>query len=246
MKSTEDHAHRDETADRTDPQEGSGPAKPDPVRQAAESLLASLDPQAPADQPVRRVLEDVLARMAHTEERLARAEGRVEWLESRNFSDEVTGLLNRRGFGDALHRCLARCRRYGETGALMLVDLPRHEEVIDAHGVDAGDYVLNAVANILHRRFREVDYVARLDGGRFAVLLVAISDEDARRRAAALKGHFDEITIPWDGHDIAVSVYVGLVHYAQNDMSGDILERAEAELEAREQRAARLRKPAAE
>lgn len=246
MERNDDDTYRDDSTGRHDAADGTAPAKPDPVRRAAETMLESLDPNLPSDQAVRRVIEDTLARIADAEARLVRAERRLEWLESRNVSDEVTGLLNRRGLADALHRGLARCRRYGETGALLLVDLPRHEEVIEAHGVEAGDYVLTAIANILRRRFREVDHIARLDGGRFAAHLVAISDDDARRRAASLKGHLDDVTVPWDGRDISVFVRVGLVHYAQNDMSEDILQRAEAELEEREQRAARLRNPAAE
>jgi diguanylate cyclase (GGDEF)-like protein len=244
MKSNEDDAHKEDRPDRHRAANGTDPETQDPLQSAVEKLLASIDPQAPGDESARRVIEGALGRAVRAEERLVRAEGRIEWLESQNVCDEVTGLLNRRGFGDALHRGLARSRRYGETGALLLLDLPRQEEIVEAHGAGAGDYVLTAVANILLRRFREVDYIARLEGSRFAVLLVQIGQEDARRRAVTLKGHLDEVEVPWHGSDIAIHVRIGLVHYAQNDIAEDILERAEAELEEREQRVARLRNPA--
>jgi diguanylate cyclase (GGDEF)-like protein len=244
MKRNEDEAHKEDRPDRHEAANGSDPATQSPLRGAVETLLASMVPQAAGDESVRRAIEDVLGRTAQAEERLVRAEGRVEWLESQNFCDEATGLLNRRGFGDALHRSLARSRRYGETGALLLLDLSRYEEIGEEHGAGAGDYALTAVANILQRRFRDVDYIARLEGGRFAVLLVVIGQDDARRRAAMLKGYLDEVAVPWHGADIAIHVRIGLVHYAQNDIAEDILERAEAELEEREQRVARLRNPA--
>lgn len=244
MKSNEDGAHKKDRPDNHDAANGTDPATQDPLRGAVEKLLASIDPQTPGDESTRRVIEDALGRMLQAEERLVGAERRIEWLESQNVCDEVTGLLNRRGFGDALHRGLARSRRYGETGALLLLDLFRYEDIVEEHGAGAGDYALTAVANILLRRFRDVDYIARLEGGRFAVLLVVIGQEDARRRAAMLKGHLDEVAVPWDGSDIAVHVRIGLVHYAQNDIAEDILEHAEAELEEREQRVARLRNPA--
>ena len=244
MKSSNEDTHKEDSPGRHDAVDETVATAQDSLRAAVEKLLASIDPQASKDESVRRVIEDSLGRAVQAEERLARAERRVEWLESRNVSDEVTGLLNRHGFGDALHRSLARSRRYGETGALLLLDLPRYEEITEAHGAGAGDYVLTAIANILQRRFRDVDYIARLEGGRFAILLVVINRDDARRRAAMLKGYLDDVAVPWHGADIPVRARIGLVDYAQNDIAEDILERAEAELEEREQRVARLRNPA--
>jgi len=244
MKSKNEDTRKDKKVARPATERRKGPAVPGPARGAAEKLFGPLDPQAPNDGPLRRVIEDALARAARTEERLIRAERRIEWLESRNFSDEVTGLLNRRGLDDALERALARARRYGEAGSLLLLDLPRYEQIVEERGAAAGDYVLAAVGNILQRQFREVDYIARLEGGRFAALLLQISDEDARRRAVMLKDHFGTVTVPWDGEDIPVHVRTGNVPYGQSDAAGDIMERAEAELEKREQRIARLRKPA--
>jgi len=244
MKSDEDDVHEEVQLEHDGAADGTRPDAQDLLRDAVEKLMASVDPQASGNESVRRAVEDALDRAAKSEQRLEGAERRIEWLESRNVRDEVTGLLNRRGFDDALHRGLARSRRYGETGALLLVDLPRQEEIVEAHGVGAADYVLTAVANILLRRFREVDYIARLEGARFAVLLVQISQEDARRRAATLKGYLNEVAVPWHGADIVLHVRVGLFPYAQNDIAEDILERAEAELEEREQRIARLRNPA--
>jgi hypothetical protein len=74
--------------------------------------------------------------------------------------------------------------------------------------------------------------------------LVLIGQEDARRRAATLKGYLDALEVPWQGVEIPIQARVGLVHYGQADAAEDILERAEAELEEREQRVARLRHPA--
>jgi diguanylate cyclase (GGDEF)-like protein len=244
MNNDKDDERKEAKPDRPGGGNGIGPAAPEPLPRAIETLVAALDPRDRSDESVRGMIEDTLVRAAQTDDRLAEAERRIEWLESRNVCDEVTGLLNRRGFDDALNRSLARSRRYGESGALLLLDLTRQEQVVEAHGEGAGDYVLTAVANILLRRFREVDYIARLEDGRFAVLLVAIAPEDARRRAAMLKGHLEEIAVPWHGADIAIHVRIGLFHYAQNDIAEDILEHAEAELEEREQRVARLRNPA--
>lgn len=214
------------------------------LQETASSLIAALDSSLSADESVQRMLEDALSRALRAEEALAEAERRIEWYDSQNIHDETTGLLNRRGFREALHRSLARSRRYGETGALMLVEYGAYEQTAEEFGREAADYSLTAIANILKTRFREVDYVARLGGGRFAVQLVLIGQEDARRRAAMLKGYLDELVVPWGDKDIPVGVRLGLAYYGQQDSTDDILERAEAELEERERRITQLRHPA--
>jgi len=199
-----------------------------------------MDPTSPADETMRRMLENALARAAAAEEALDANRRRLEWLESRNSWDDVTGLLNRRGLREALGHDLARARRYGDTGALVLVDIMHLEAVREEHGGDAANYVLTAIGNILQTRFREVDRIGWLDGGRFAVALTLIAREDARKRAAMLKGYLDEVEVPWRGCNIPIKVRIGLAFYGQRDAVGDLLERAEAELEEREQRIARL------
>src|ERR687895_1208882 len=85
--------------------------------------------------------------------------------------DDLTGLINRRRFQEELRRHLAEGRRYGLTGALLVLDLDGFKEVNDNHGHSAGDRVLCGVADALRSRLRASDVVARLGGDEFAVLL---------------------------------------------------------------------------
>jgi diguanylate cyclase (GGDEF)-like protein len=214
------------------------------VANILDQLTEGMDPDSPADETMRRMLENALARAASAEEALEAAERRLEWLDSRNIYDEVTGLLNRRGLRDALRHDLSRARRYGDTGALMLMDIVQLDAVREEHGRDAANYMLTAIGNILQTRFREVDRIGWLEDGRFAIALTLIGREDGRKRAAMLKGYLDEVEVPWQGRNIPVKVRVGLAFYGQRDAVEDLLERAEAELEEREQRIARLSHPA--
>jgi len=214
------------------------------VADILDQMMAGLDPDSPADQTMRCMLENAMARAARAEESLDAAEQRLEWLESRNIRDEVTGLLNRRGLEQAVRHDLARARRYGDTGALVLLDITHIDPIREEHGGDAAKYVLTVIGNILQTRFREVDRISRLDGGRFAIALTLISREDAHKRAAMLKGYLDEVDVPWQGQDISIKVRTGLAFYGQRAAVDDLMERAEAELEEREQRIARLSHPA--
>jgi diguanylate cyclase (GGDEF)-like protein/PAS domain S-box-containing protein len=100
--------------------------------------------------------------------------------------DPLTGLLNRRGFERALEAHVARTRRYGAAGALLVIDLDGFKYVNDTLGHHAGDQLIVACASALRERLRETDVLARLGGDEFAVLLPVESAAEAAVVAAAL------------------------------------------------------------
>lgn len=104
----------------------------------------------------RKALEAELRRLAH--------------------HDPLTDLPNRLLFFDRLGRLLALAEREARRGALLLLDLDGFKAVNDAHGHDAGDALLRAVARRLQRVTRRSDTVARLAGDEFALLLYPVPD----------------------------------------------------------------------
>jgi diguanylate cyclase (GGDEF)-like protein/PAS domain S-box-containing protein len=101
--------------------------------------------------------------------------------------DPLTGLRNRRLFEHDLKLQVARSQRYGETAALMVIDLDDFKRVNDEYGHAAGDSALRAVARALSRRLRQTDLVARLGGDEFAVLLPHVDGEAASVVADSLE-----------------------------------------------------------
>ena len=100
--------------------------------------------------------------------------------------DALTGLLNRRGFESTLERHLARCRRYGAAGALLVIDLDGFKLVNDTLGHGAGDGLIVSCAQALKARLRETDVIARLGGDEFAVLLPHQTRSEAEQVAQSL------------------------------------------------------------
>ena len=86
--------------------------------------------------------------------------------------DSLTGLPNPRYFEEALAVQLGRCARYGETAALLMLDLDEFKAVNDRYGHRAGDELLKAVAGKLRMRIRASDVAGRLGGDEFAVLVL--------------------------------------------------------------------------
>jgi diguanylate cyclase (GGDEF)-like protein len=111
--------------------------------------------------------------------------------------DALTGLFNRRSFEEELERHLARGRRYGTSGALILIDLNDFKDVNEQHGVRAGDRVLILVAAALHNRLRATDVLARDGGDQFAVLLPQAKPHEAERVSQALEEVIsEEVRLP--------------------------------------------------
>ncbi len=100
--------------------------------------------------------------------------------------DSLTGLFNRRRFGQELERHVAHTARYGAVGALLVLDLDDFKSVNDTLGHHAGDELIIAVAALLRARLRETDVVARLGGDEFAILLPAGTVDEAEAVAGKL------------------------------------------------------------
>jgi diguanylate cyclase (GGDEF)-like protein len=92
--------------------------------------------------------------------------------------DDLTGLLNRRGWQEAAERALACARRANCHVAVVAIDLDGLKELNDTMGHDEGDRLIRETARRLRPAFREEDIIARLGGDEFSLLLLdAEADE---------------------------------------------------------------------
>lgn len=110
---------------------------------------------------------------AAAERRIAALEARIAYLESQVTTDELTGLLNRRGFIDAFLRANAAARRGGPRGTIVLCDLDGFKKLNDRFGHAHGDHALRRMGALLRAKTRKMDAVARIGGDEFALLLVS-------------------------------------------------------------------------
>jgi diguanylate cyclase (GGDEF)-like protein/PAS domain S-box-containing protein len=108
-------------------------------------------------------------------------------LQRLNFTDHVTGLLNRHAF---FERLAERCNT--SQGGILLVDIDAFRAVNDMHGHEVGDQVLSIVGRRIVRALRNGDIIARIAADQFAVLLrpgTSVTDESeviAQRIARAI------------------------------------------------------------
>jgi diguanylate cyclase (GGDEF)-like protein/PAS domain S-box-containing protein len=112
-------------------------------------------------------------------------EGRLEYLLDHDY---LTGLFNRHRFQQELDREIARHRRFGTGGAVLMLDLDGFKAVNDRFGHAAGDELLRGLSAEMRERSRATDVVARLGGDEFALLLPGVTLGEAESVAATLLG----------------------------------------------------------
>jgi diguanylate cyclase (GGDEF)-like protein len=119
--------------------------------------------------------------------------------------DDLTGLLNRRGWRMAAERELARAAREGSHVGLLLLDVDSLKEINDSRGHDEGDRVLSETAARMRTALRAGDVLARLGGDEFGALLMDNSDAQAMAAVDRLRqmtpelGSFSAGVAAWDG-----------------------------------------------
>jgi diguanylate cyclase len=126
-------------------------------------------------------------------------------------TDELTTLLNRRGFYDRAAAILARDagRNVQSRCALLLLDLDDFKDVNDSLGHATGDELLRLVAGRLTAPLRNDDILTRLGGDEFALLLPHASAEEAVHVAAALIAALEE-TVVLDGLQVQTGASIGI------------------------------------
>src|SRR5690606_37922300 len=149
------------------------------------------------------------------------------------YSDELTGLPNRRLLQDRLQHAMARERREGSFGALLFIDLDHFKTVNDSLGHPVGDALLREVTTRLARHLRAEDTLARLGGDEFVVLLETLADNQALAAELAaevgeklLAGLRDSFHL--HGHDLAVSASIGItLHPLPGQDAADALKQSD-------------------
>jgi len=145
--------------------------------------------------------------------------------------DDLTGLPNRRAFESRAEQEQARARRYGQSVALVEIDIDRFKRVNDTYGHAAGDRTLSMLSKLLLRQLRAQDVVARLGGEEFVALLPETEIDRAVAVCERLRAAVADMTIEYGEHSFSVTVSMGVtVLLASDGTIGQALIRADKAL----------------
>ena len=155
-------------------------------------------------------------------------EDTLERLHEIAMRDDLTGLYNRRQLMEYLGRQKALADRDALGFTLCYVDLDHFKRVNDRFGHTRGDEVLKEFAEIAMKVVREEDFVARIGGEEFVMVLINASLKDAEMVANRLRQQTQAMTIDPSDLKFSVTASVGIAMYGAGEEIEQLLDRADA------------------
>lgn len=141
--------------------------------------------------------------------------------------DALTGLHNRRHLDSRAGAEMARARRHKTPFSVIIGDLDHFKRINDRHGHNIGDMVLRRVAELVRQNLREEDLAVRWGGEEFLLLLPGVDEAGATQAAEKVRGILAETRLDCDGHEIHVTISLGVAEYAGEHEFRDLVKRAD-------------------
>jgi len=136
-------------------------------------------------------------------------------LEQLAHTDRLTGLCNRGRWEETLKLEFARYARYGSMATLLMFDIDHFKKINDSYGHQAGDRVIQSLAQLVSQSIRETDIAGRYGGEEFAILLPGVDSTGGRLFAERLRKRVEALRVFHEGQEISFTISIGIA-----DMTG--------------------------
>jgi diguanylate cyclase (GGDEF)-like protein len=147
-------------------------------------------------------LDDTSRELSRTKESLAEMERLVD-------VDCVAPIPNRRAFMRRLAWAITMHERYQHPSTILYFDLNDFKKINDIHGHAAGDVAIRHVSQMLSAAMRESDFLARIGGDEFAVIMYYAGEDAAKKRGAAIAQELAESPFVFAGKVMHVTTAYG-------------------------------------
>lgn len=149
-------------------------------------------------------------------------------LEKLAITDGLTKLYNLRHFYSELEIEIDRCRRYGHSLALLLLDIDHFKVYNDTYGHLEGDKVLVRLGQIIKSCLRTMDSAYRYGGEEFTIILPETTGEEANNVAGRLKTAVElECFLPEPGKIYTITISIGVTEYHNDEEISEFILRAD-------------------
>jgi diguanylate cyclase len=172
--------------------------------------------------------ERMVARIADLERETQELNSKLDREKHGARLDPLTRLGNRKSFDERISRDLTRCSNLPVT--LLVWDLDNFKNINDSYGHRAGDRVLQAVATCFVSGLRAEDFVARIGGEEFVMLMTGLPFAKAQRIADELRGGVESLRFHFRGTPVRVTASCGFTDLRPGDTPDSAFERADAAL----------------
>jgi len=146
--------------------------------------------------------------------------------------DPLTGVANRRGFDERHREAHSLYRRKQEQYAIAVADIDWFKQLNDTYGHTAGDAALKVLARLLVESVRPYDFVARVGGEEFALLMKCASAKEARIIAKRARERIEAASVRCGTEEIQFTISIGVALADAGESRQDVFQRADAALYA--------------
>lgn len=187
--------------------------------------------------PSKRILSAKIVELMRAEQKLAEANQHLEaevqkrtaQLEKMATTDELTELLNRRETMRLLEQEIARTARTGSALSIIMLDLDHFKAVNDNYGHQAGDRALKNAAECFKQLLRKTDFVGRIGGEEFLIILPDTYINDASALAEKIRQAL-EMQMTKSPATPACTASLGVAQCSTNDDLYSLVQRADTTL----------------
>lgn len=199
-----------------------------------EGLLGTLDQHRQArdhrEQDLAERLQGLAARVASMEQEALGYREHLEEQRQKALIDPLTGLPNRAAWSEHLAQEMQAWQARGGYLSMAILDLDHFKRINDGYGHLAGDKVLKLVANVLRKRLRGSDFMARFGGEEFVLLMPQTSLEQAMQQLESLRAAVEACPFHFKGEPVTITTSIGCSVFRSGESGEAVLGRADKAL----------------
>jgi diguanylate cyclase (GGDEF)-like protein len=155
-------------------------------------------------------LDDLNRELSRTKESLSEIERLVD-------VDCVAPIPNRRAFMRRLSWAITMHERYSHPSTILYFDINDFKEINDQYGHAAGDVAIRHISQMLTATMRESDFLARIGGDEFAVIMYYANEEAAKKRGGKIAEKLHSTPFIFNGQQLHVTAAYGYYSIRSGD-----------------------------
>jgi diguanylate cyclase len=199
-----------------------------------EGLLGTMDQHQKQrderEQEVAARLHSLAERVAHMEQEALGYREHLEEQRQKALIDPLTDLPNRAAWSERLDHEIKKWQQHGNTLLLAMLDLDHFKRINDNYGHLAGDKVLKIIANVLRKRLRGTDFIARFGGEEFVLLMPDTVPTAGAKLLEKLRASIEACPFHFKGEPVTITISMGLTAFKPGEHSDLVLKRADQAL----------------
>lgn len=197
------------------------------IRSGVDDFVLRFNERHVATEERNQKLTQKLSQMEQETEAL---QSKLDENRTKLMYDALTGVYSRMAYDERILQEMSRWTRYQTPFSYAILDIDHFKQINDSYGHSAGDKALKIVAQLMQQYVRQSDYVFRIGGEEFVLLLTDTGAADAGKMVAALRAAIAESSVHFKGEPVRLTLSAGITETRSGDGVESIYERADAAL----------------